>query len=282
MQNWTFDAIGTVWIISTPTELTDDLKRKVTKRIDVFDENYSRFRSDSLVTKMSKKAGQYELPADAQPMMDLYKELYELTEGLVTPLIGRTIEQAGYDANYSFKPGKLITPPTWDEALVYDFPKLTIKKPVLLDFGALGKGYLVDIISEILNAADIKDFIINAGGDILVKGKEQTILLENPDNNSTAIGQINIKNSAFCGSGINRRNWGKYHHIIDPVKLISPSDIKAVWVQTDSTMLADGLSTALIFTSPQKLRQHFKFEYAMIVGEDIKLSKNFKAEFFRM
>ncbi|MBI3494956.1 FAD:protein FMN transferase [Candidatus Saccharibacteria bacterium] len=279
MHDWTFEAIGTAWTISTSTKLPRTLQQKIAKRIEDFDKDYSRFRADSLVTQMSKRAGEYDLPTDARPMIDFYKNLYDITGGQVTPLIGKTIEQAGYDANYSFKSTKLTIPPAWDEALEYNFPKLTTKKPVLLDFGAAGKGYLVDIIGELLSELD--DFVINAGGDILIKGKPQTILLENPDDNSLAIGKVEVLNSAFCGSGITKRNWGKYHHVIHPEKLASPTKVKSVWVNTENTMLADGLATALMFASPEKLRQHFEFEYAMIVGEDLKFSKNFKAEFFK-
>ncbi|MDO8335887.1 MAG: FAD:protein FMN transferase [Candidatus Saccharibacteria bacterium] len=281
MSDWKFEAIGTVWTISTPTEISKNIQQKVTSKIRVFDKNYSRFRSDSLVTQISKKPDNYKLPQDAKPMLDFYKKLYDITDGLVTPLIGKTIEQAGYDANYSFQPGKLTSPPSWNQSVDYNFPNITIKKPVLLDFGAAGKGYLVDIVGEILRTSSINNFVINAGGDILVHGKPQAVLLENPDDNSLILGSTVIQNAAFCGSGISKRNWGKYHHVIDPKKLISPTNIKSVWVQAESTMLADGLATALMFVDANKLRKYFGFEYAMIVGEDIKLSQNFNAEFFR-
>lgn len=281
MSSWKFEAIGTVWTISSRQKISRSVMQNVTDRIEIFDQFYSRFRSDSLVTKMFQATGEYILPANAQPMLDFYKQLYQITDGLVTPLIGRTIEQTGYDANYSFKSSKLTSPPSWDGALDYDFPKLTIKKPVLLDFGAAGKGYLVDIIGDILLMSGVKDFYINAGGDILVHGQPQTILLEDPGDKTVAIGQVEIKNSAICGSGIGRRNWGKYHHIVDPKKLVSPTHVKSVWVRAKSTMLADGLATALYFVEPGKLREHFQFEYAMIVKGGIQLSQNFRAEFFR-
>src|SRR3989338_5226434 len=103
-----FEAIGTHWNIElfnlSATVQTSVLKEKVLNRINEFDAIYSRFRDDSLVTKMSKAAGTYELPKDALPLLDLYQELYTLTNGLVTPLIGNALEQAGYDAAYSLEP----------------------------------------------------------------------------------------------------------------------------------------------------------------------------------
>ncbi len=277
-QKLEFQAIGTQWSIDA--DLSDKLCDKILRRIEQFDSVYSRFRRDSLVTKISQKAGTYILPDDAHKLMDFYRQLYNCSDGRVTPLIGSVMEQAGYDRQYSFQPKQLHSPPAWNDVLDLDFPKLTTLQPVQLDFGAAGKGYLVDIIGDLLHAANITDFCINAGGDILVQGKT-TVGMENPDNFSEVIGLVTIENGALCASAGNRRQWANFHHTIDPVTLQSPKGIKAIWVRAKTTMLADGIATALYFVEPNKLLQHFDFEYAMIVGEDLKFSKNFKAEFFK-
>ena len=97
-----FEAIGTHWKIQIHDEISDSLRSDifalVHKRIAEYDKNYSRFRSDSLVTEMSKQIGVYTLPNDAKPMFDLYEQLYRLTNGSVTPLIGNLLEESGYDA----------------------------------------------------------------------------------------------------------------------------------------------------------------------------------------
>jgi thiamine biosynthesis lipoprotein len=230
--------------------------------------------------RMGAKPGAYRLPADAKPMMDFYRQLYEVTDGLVTPLIGRTLEQAGYDAAYSFKIKELASPPAWDEALAYAYPDLTIKQSVVLDFGAAGKGYLVDLVGELLRHEGIMDFCINAGGDMLSAGSPLRVGLENPDNEEEAVGIFELKDGALCGSAGNRRRWAGFHHTINPKTLQSPAGIKAIWVQAATAMHADGLATALYFTDPARLRKHFPFEYAMIKDDEVTASPGFKAEFF--
>ena len=73
-----FEAIGTGWTIDitdeVPAEKKNLLEKSIHEKIDAFDKNYSRFRSDSLVTAWSKKAGKYLLPDDAEPMFELYKK----------------------------------------------------------------------------------------------------------------------------------------------------------------------------------------------------------------
>lgn len=280
-----FEAIGTHWSIELIERqmLPDGLAKAVRNRIDMFDKDYSRFRDDSLVAEMARAPGNYLLPEDAEPMLDLYRQLYEITDGAVTPLIGQTLVEAGYDAQYSLKPTKLHTPPTWNEALDYNFPNLRIKQPALLDVGAVGKGYLVDIVADVVESFGVTNFVVDAGGDMVVRGNAgMRVGLEHPDHIDQVIGGVTLQNHALCGSAGNRRTWDKYHHIIDPAKLSSPKHLKAVWVTATSAMLADGLTTALFFTKPSNLRKHFRFEYALVKSDNsLEHSQAFPAEFFR-
>jgi thiamine biosynthesis lipoprotein len=233
---------------------------------------------------MSKRVGTYQLPVDAKPLLDMYRKLYQLTDGAVTPLIGATMESTGYDAGYSLKPGTVVAPPSWDEALEYDFPYLTVKQPVLLDFGAAGKGYLTDIVGTIIEWHGVRNYYIDAGGDILystVSGQPVDIALEHPTDPESAIGIAHLLGGSLCGSSGSRRSWGKYHHTIDPRSLESPTTLAAVWVTADSGLVADGLTTALYFTGPDKLERTFDFEYA-VLRSDMALghSDGFPADFF--
>ncbi len=130
-----FEAIGTHWKIEIFDEISDsresDIFASVRNRIDVYDKHYSRFRSDSLVTEMSRSIGIYPLPDDAKLMFDLYEKVYRITNGAVTPLIGNLLEETGYDATYSLEPKELHHPPAWRDAINYKFPQLEIKQPVL-------------------------------------------------------------------------------------------------------------------------------------------------------
>lgn len=274
MQRREFEAIGTHWIIDLelPAKIhAEQLFTTVDQRIAQFDKDYSRFRSDSLVLRMAEQAGKYRLPADAQPIFDLYQKLYTVSAGALTPLIGQVLVDAGYDAAYSLEPKQLQRPPTWEEVLIYNYPHLTLHKPALLDVGAAGKGYLVDIVAEILREAGCKQFVIDAGGDIAVDvlaSTPQRIGLEHPDDPSKAIGVVTVTKGSLCGSAGNRRSWEGFTHTIDPFTLASPRHLKATWVRAESTLLADGLATALSFVEPYVLQQHFSFEYVVMQAND--------------
>lgn len=288
-----FEAIGTHWQIDINEEISEEKSRelllKIKSRIDIFDKDYSRFRADSLVTKMSHNSGEFIFPTDADQMISLYKKVYNITDGLVTPLIGQVLSDAGYDAKYSLVPKALSRPDSWDDILNWQNPKLILKKPALLDFGACGKGYLVDIVSEILEEGGVQSYCVDAGGDmryrhLVTASPSQEFLrvgLENPSDISEIIGVVNLKNQSLCGSSGNRRAWANFHHIINPKTLSSPRDISAVWVVAETTILADILTTALFFVSPEVLSDSFNFEYLIIYPDfSMKKSMGFNAEIF--
>lgn len=276
MRRLQFEAIGTHWTIDihSTSSAPRGLQRAIDERIASYAAVYSRFLPDSLVATMAQQAGSYTLPPDSRQLFELYRRLYAATDHAVTPLIGRTMSQAGYDADYSFVQQTLTSPPAWDEAIHYDPAtcSLQVHRPILLDVGAAGKGHLVDLVAEVLLAHGITRFTIDAGGDILCRlPQPETIGLEHPTQPGKIIGHITLATRSICGSASNRRAWGDMHHIIDPRTLRPVRDILATWVIASSALVADGLATALFFAAPESLRKIADFEYA-VVHEDMSVT----------
>jgi thiamine biosynthesis lipoprotein len=284
----TFEAIGTQWSIRIESELTQTewlhLDRLVQTRIDEFDKTYSRFRKDSIVARMAESAGGYDFPNDVQDLLTFYERLYRATDGAVTPLIGGVMSDAGYDANYSLRAKTLRRPPAWEEVIDHNGSTVTMKQPAMLDFGAAGKGYLIDILSKLLDEAIVKKYMINAGGDIIYKTAGDDYLevgLENPLDTTEVVGLARLSNASLCASSGSRRKWGKYHHIIDPTTLESPKEVLATWVIAADTMTADGVATALFFSAPAALRKHFEFTYAVLRSDmSLEYAKDFPIQVY--
>ena len=258
-----FEAIGTQWSIESREKLSSKLITTINERIDVFDATYSRFRKDSLVTKVSEQAGIYAFPADAQKLFAFYAQLYELTGGKVTPLIGSVLENAGYDAEYSFVSKRQKETPRFNEALIINGSIIEAVQPVTIDVGAAGKGYLVDTICALLDDAGITDYVVDASGDLRHKGLiENKVGLEDPREPGKVIGVIDVLDKSICASAVNRRRWGRgLHHIFDPDTKTPTDKIIATWVIADSAVIADGLATALFFSEPVTLRNTFNYEF---------------------
>ncbi len=278
-----FEALGTQWRIDTKIQATNHLIEAILRHVESFDKTYSRFRTDSLIHAISTTAGQYTFPENVTKLVTLYRTLYDVTSGKVTPLIGNTLEDAGYNASYSFTPTELGKVPAWDEVMTWDGRMMRTSTPITIDFGAAGKGYLVDMISQILIKDRHLDFVIDASGDIYHRGTSKNVVgLEHPFKSDTVIGALNIQNASLCASAVNRRAWGDgLHHIFDPTTLTPVKNIIATWVVAESALIADGIATALFFTEPEILQHHFAFDFVrMHQNNTIDYSSRFDGELY--
>jgi thiamine biosynthesis lipoprotein len=257
----TFDAIGTVWSIDADVPL-QSVEPAVRAVIDRYDRTWSRFRADSLVRRMAEAPGRYRVPAEAGPLLDLYRRLHDATVGAVTPLVGRALEHHGYDADYSLVPRDgPVEVPAWDDVLRRDGEHVELLAPVLLDVGAAGKGQLVDLVGAVLLEHGIERFVVDAGGDLLHRGPEPIrVALEDPRDATQAIGVVELRDGAICASAVNRRAWAAdRHHVLDARTGEPTRRVSATWAIAPTALEADGLATGLFFAEPALLQRDFRF-----------------------
>ncbi|MCW2747063.1 MAG: FAD:protein transferase [Nocardioidaceae bacterium] len=262
--SWEFEAIGTSWQIDSALRLSDPTREAVASCIEGFDRTWSRFRADSLVARMATQAGTWVLDADARALLDLYDELYVLTEGAVTPLVGQTLADLGYDADYSLVASASPARVGEWSGVDWAYPMLTLPSPMLLDVGAAGKGCLVDLVAGVLKDQGVTGFTVDASGDLAHRGGAPLrVALEHPSDPTAAIGIVELQpGKALCASATNRRAWADgLHHVLDGRTGRPTGDILATWVVAEACMVADGLATALFFAEPDHLAARFDFEF---------------------
>jgi thiamine biosynthesis lipoprotein len=299
---FSFEAIGTSWQIETPAPLRSSEKTAVLSRIEEFDRVYSRFRDDSLVTAIASAegAGSYEFPADSAVLFELYDRLAAATAGAVDPLVGRDLELLGYDRDYSLRPAPdagsspasgsgsgSFARATWATDVTRHGRTLTTP-PTVIDVGAAGKGYLVDLVAGVLRTHGLTEFVVDASGDLVHAGPASVrIGLEHPLDPSKAIGVATLQNASLCASASNRRAWGDgLHHIVDGRTGNPAREVIATWVVTNGTgsaptALADGLATALFFTGAHRLAETFHFSYVRMYADGrAEISRDFPGELF--
>ncbi len=294
-----FDAIGVPWRIgvggaaarqdSLGEPLTDDDLAAVTARIERFDRDWSRFRDDSLVARIARTAGTWRLPADAGPLLEVYERLFALTDARLSPLVGASLERLGYDAAYRLVPsGDPLPAPRWADAIALRHTaegiELDTVSPVTIDVGAAGKGYLVDLVGEVLAARGVTETLIDASGDVRVRGERSIrVALEHPGDPSKAVGVAELRDGALCGSAVNRRAWGDgLHHIVDALTGRPVADgVVATWVLAETALVADALATAMFFAEPARLSEVFAFQWVRLsTHRGLESSAGFRGELF--
>jgi thiamine biosynthesis lipoprotein len=130
-------------------------------------------------------------------------------------------------------------------------------KSTELDFSAIAKGYAVDLIALLLERNGSNNYMINIGGEIKVKGKNDkgkkwTLGINYPDTSSLPndiYARLNIKEGAIASSG-NYRNYysspkGAIVHTINPrTGMAIPSDMLGATIVMNSCSMADAYATA--------------------------------------
>lgn len=280
-----FEAIGTSWTIDIYGKKSvdvSDLREKIDEEIKNFSNVFSRFDEKSEISKAGLKSRKIKIPKKYSELILIYKKLYDLSEGLFTPLVGNLLVEAGYDSKYSLISGKLNQVPDWEEVVEYSDFILNIKKSNLLDFGAGGKGFLIDLIGKLFEKEKIYSYCIDGSGDILYFGKDLLrVGLEHPKNKNQVIGVSEIKNQSICASSGNRRKWGDFHHIFNPHSLKSVDEVLSAWVVAENGLVADCIATFLFLCEPEKLKNDFTFEYFILYPDyTFKKSNNFQGEIY--
>jgi thiamine biosynthesis lipoprotein len=283
-----FTGIGTGWTIDTRAPLPEHLRAAVLELVERFDRTYSRFRDDSLVTEIARarSGGSFSFPDLDEPLFALYDRLWELSDGAVDPTVGLALEALGYDATYTLRPTD--SPPqqaraSWRCDVVRQGMVLSTKRPLVIDIGAAGKGYLIDRIADLLQQQGIQDFVVDGSGDIRhLGGPTIRVGLENPHHPSHVIGVVELSGRSLCASSISRRAWGEnLHHILDARTGTPTRAVTATWVLASDAATADALATALFFAEPTRIHAVFDFEWVRILQDGrVQWSDNFSGELF--
>ena len=289
-SSFRFGALGTQWEIATGEPLDDGLRQLILKRIDDFERTYSRFRDDSLVAHIAAahEGGRFLFPEDSTVLFDLYDRLYEATGGAVDPLAGRRLELLGYDRTYSLTPApaavreaEALARPKWSSDVIRDGTTVITHAPLVIDVGAAGKGYLVDLVTEVLQTAGVADCLIDGSGDLRHSGQPPVrVGLEHPFDPTLVIGVSNLRDAALCASAVNRRAWADgLHHVLDARTGHPVQHVVATRVVAEDAATADGLATALFVTAPERLAETFSFAYARMFADGrAEVSDNFDGD----
>lgn len=285
-----FTALGTQFTFKVFGEQDDGRVKKLfidaEKLVHVFDDVYSRFKDTSIVSKIRNKTGVIDVPTDFVEMLKIYEKFYTATNGAISPLIGEYLESIGYDKNYSFNENdaKPQIPPLKDTIKILSDTQILKNAPCLFDFGALGKGYIVDIVANYFIDKGFGDFVIDGSGDTFVNTKlPYACGLENPFDKNSIIGVSTLTNGSLCASALNRRSWGSRNHYVNGKTTEHPEYIIATFAYHKETTISDALTSALFFVDGDTLKHNLniQFEYLVINNEGkIKKSANFPAEIF--
>lgn len=124
----------------------------------------------------------------------------------------------------------------------------------------IAKGYIVDRMAETLRAAGLRDYLVEAGGDIRASGRRDgrtpwRVAVQDPLKRGRYPGVIELSNAAVATSGSYERYFDRsrrHHHVFSAVTGRSPQSSVSVSVVAPTTMAADALATAVFVLGPEE------------------------------
>lgn len=268
-----FDALGTHWWIELPEDSNvTRLRAIIIERVTTFETDYSRFLPTSLIGKLNINKSLDNPPQGLLDMLAFAREMYQVSNGIFNISVGGTLAQLGYGKS---QPHAKLKLKFWDQVVMND-QLISIPENSEIDFGGFGKGWLIDELGGILENEGCQFFVINGGGDILVKSVYPVELaLEHPLNPALKIGTTRVYNGALAVSSTVKRAWKqgtkKHHHIIDPRReASSDSPVIATYIRAESALIADTMATILLIAP--ELRDSLSERYglqAILLDEEV-------------
>ena len=216
---------------------------------------YSRFRPDSILSKINSSDGQKTtIDAETHYLLNYASVAFELSDGLFDITAGVLSKL------WDFRNSIIPSPETIRTNLAYvgfqhirfNSNSIILPAGMSLDFGGIGKEYAVDCAAAICKSAGITHGIVDLGGDLHVIGPQPDnrawkVGVRNPRAPENAIAELAIMQGGLSTSGDYERYFehsGKrYCHLLLPKTGMPVSYWASVSVVAPSCLLAGTLST---------------------------------------
>ena len=230
--------------------------------IQAFEAKFSRFKPDSLISRINAAAGQSWIETDAQmdQLLDLGHAMHGLTHGILNPAMLPLLRVWDWKKAHERLPEtdeveKATALSQWQEVRRRPGGIFLPREGMGLDFGGFGKEYAVDQIIAIARRYDIGDILVDLGRDIFALGGNGLhpfwhVGIQDGVQPEKCIGGLAVSGFAVCASGDYARRFEhkglRYGHILDPrTGWPVQHGLRAVTVLASSCVVAGNYSTCL-------------------------------------
>lgn len=303
-------ALGTSYSVTylSPSLKVEVLQRKIDSVIDLMNASMSTYIEDSAISKINRGDSLIQVDEHFEKVYAMASEVWEKTQGYFDPTVGALVNAYGFGPDTSYTP---ISEEQRDEILIFtgwNKTKLTSKKTVrkehpqvYFDFNALAKGYVVDVIADLLRENGSTSFLVEIGGEIVAEGlspKSQQpwkVAIDDPRQTEerSFIAVVPLTNQALATSGnyrkfkLDKTTGKRLVHSINPkTGNPFPTEVLSASVIAPTCMEADAYATALMVMPLEKSRALIEREsnleaYWIVETENGTVEELYSSGFFR-
>ena len=201
------------------------------KEVSRIERKYSRYRPESVVSRINSAAGGgwTECDEETRALLDYSDALYRNSAGLFDVTSGVLRRAWNFD-KAEIPPQEALLPLLklvgWSRVERKESAVRLPEEGMQLDFGGIGKEYAADAAAELLAERGARHGYVNLAGDIRIigpkpDGEPWTIGIRDPRNSGGMIASIPVESGAIATSGDYERFFElegrRYCHILNPV-----------------------------------------------------------------
>ncbi len=254
---------------------------------------------DSEVSRVNHAAGTEFLPVSPEVLEVLREGIHwgTLSHGALDITIGPLSQLWNFDEDLRKIPDAEVLRQTASLVNFRDIQiegeKIRLARPgMALNLSSVAKGFAVDRAIAVLKAQNIRDAIVNAGGDLMAIGTRDGKLpwkigLQHPREPQQVLASFGVSEKAVATSGDYQRyfieNGIRYHHLLDPATGMPVHGVSSATVIASSTMRANALAATSFLLGADKgmqLINSIQGMEGMIVEEngERRFSKGFQTQ----
>lgn len=275
-QHDTGEVFGTFYTITYQSD--KNLKSEIEAALKNVDDEFSMYNKNSTVSKINRG----EKPVLSEMFMEVYnlaQTVNKESEGAFDITVAPLVNAWGFGFKTRQMPDKhkvdsILAFIGNDKFKVVNEGKQLVPKKTdartMLDFSAIAKGYGSDVVARLLRSHDVKNFMVEIGGEIVTSGNSEKRLpwkigVTKPVDDSISVdGELqtvlNLTDKAMATSGNYRKfyykNGKKYAHTIDPKtgKPVQHNILSATVIAKDCAT-ADAYATAFMVLGLEKTKR---------------------------
>jgi len=217
--------------LSAPDALTADvLVRQAIEEVQRIETKYSRYRPDSIVSRINAAAGRSAVECDSETgaLMAYADALHGASEGLFDITSG--VLRRAWDFRHPQLPKADVLEPLlalvgWHKVDCGSDGVFLQQAGMEIDFGGFGKEYAADRAAALLIDAGVRHGYVNLGGDMRfigpqMNGRPWSIGIQDPRDPESVMASIPVSQGALTTSGDYERYFEldgeRYCHILNP------------------------------------------------------------------
>lgn len=258
-----------LWLYASDRRRADELFDAAFAEIERIEASLSTYRVTSEISRINSRAGGQPVTTDPETFGLLRRSIdySRQTEGAFDVTVGRLMRAWGffrgegrYPSHPELEQARALT--GWHEVELNAAARtVTFRKPeLLLDLGAVGKGYALDRVAGLMQSLGVDAVLLGAGESTYValgapEGESGwQINIPDPVDRSRTISTVKLRNGALSTSGSYEKFFElegtTYCHIVDPRTGRPVSDMLQATVVAPSGEASDAAATAVFVGGP--------------------------------